>query len=323
MAKKSYAQAMIDGILQSFESDPTTRVFGPSFAQGRGTPESQEAFFKTYGDRLVQPPISEGVTAALGAGAAMAGLRPFINFGTGTFAFEAWNQIVNEAANAHYMSGGQVTVPVIYHMFAGIRVGGGPQHSQSPQSMYANCTGLQLVLPASPADIQGLIRTAFKSANPVVIINHTKLMGIEGEVPDGDFDIPFGVADIKRQGSDVTVVATSFMVERALQAADELAQDGIEVEILDPRTIVPLDREAIRASAAKTGRLVVVDEAGAMCSIASEIITTVAEAGVALSAPPIRVNRPDVPVGFSPPLEAAAAPDAERIKEAVRRVLAA
>jgi pyruvate dehydrogenase E1 component beta subunit len=321
MAKKSYAQAMIDGILESFKADPTTRVIGPSFAQGRSSPETQEAFFKTYADRIMQPPISEGVTASLGAGAAMAGLRPFINFGTATFAFEAWNQVVNEAANAHYMSGGQISVPVIYHMFAGIRGGGGVQHSQSPQSMYANCPGLQLVLPASPADIQGLIRTAFKSSNPTVIINHTKLMGLEGEVPDGDFDIPFGVADIKRPGSDVTVVATSLMVVRAREAADDLARDGIDVEVLDPRTIVPLDREAICASAAKTGRLVVVDEAGGTCSIAAEIIATVAEAGVALSAPPVRVTRPDVPVGFSPSLEKAAEPGVERIKEAIRRVL--
>ena len=321
MARKSYAQAMMDGILRSLETDPTTRVFGPSFAQGRSTPDTQEAFFKTYGDRLVQPPISEGLTAALAAGAAMAGLRPFVNFGTATFAFEAWNQIVNEAANAHYMSGGQITVPVIYHMFAGIRGGGGVQHSQSPQSMYANCPGLQLVLPASPADIQGLIRTAFKSANPTVIINHTKLMGLDGEVPDGDFDIPFGQADIKREGRDVTVVATSLMVTRALQAADDLARDGVDTEVLDPRTIVPLDREAIRASAAKTGRLVVVDEAGATCSIAAEIIATVAEAGIALKSPPVRVTRPDIPVGFSPSLEKAVDPSPERIKEAVRRTL--
>jgi len=321
MPRKSYAQAMMDGLLLSLEPDPTTRVFGPSFIQGRSSPESQEAFFKTYGDRLVQPPISEGVTAALAAGAAMAGLRPFVNFGTATFAFEAWNQIVNEAANAHFMSGGQMTVPVIYHMFAGIRGGGGVQHSQSPQSMYANCPGLQLVLPASPADIQGLIRTAFKSANPTVIINHTKLMGIEGDVPDGDFDIPFGVAEIKREGKDVTVVATSLMVERAREAADDLARDGVETEVLDPRTIVPLDREAIRRSAAKTGRLVVVDEAGGTCSIAAEVVATVVEAGIALKSPPLRVTRPDIHVGFSPSLEKAADPSPERIKEAVHRTM--
>ncbi|MDX1485507.1 MAG: transketolase C-terminal domain-containing protein [Alphaproteobacteria bacterium] len=321
MPRKSYAQAMLDAILAAFESDPTTRVIGPSFAQGRGAPETQEAFFKTYGARIMQPPISEGVTAALGAGAAMAGLRPFVNFGTSTFAFEAWNQIVNEAANAHFMSGGQVTVPVIYHMFAGIRGGGGVQHSQSPQSMYANCPGLKLVLPASPADIQGLIATAFRSPDPTVIINHTKLMGLEGDVPEGDVAIPFGQAEVKREGADVTLVATSLMVQRALDAADQLAGDGVKAEVVDPRTIVPLDRETIIASAAKTGRLVVVDEAAATCSIAAEIIASVAEAGVALTAPPVRVTRPDTPVGFSPALERAAEPNVEGIAGAIRRVM--
>ncbi len=321
MPRKSYIQAMLDGILHSFEADPTTRVIGPSFALGRGTPETQEAFFKTYGDRILQPPISEGVTASLGAAAAMAGLRPFVNFGTSTFAFEAWNQIVNEAANAHFMSGGQVTVPVIFHMFAGIRNGGGVQHTQSPQAMFANCPGLQLLLPSSPADIQGLIRTAFKSSNPSVIINHTKLLGLEGDVPVGDFDIPFGVADIKRPGKDVTVVATSFMVQHALAAADELAADGIDAEVLDPRTIVPLDSDAIFQSAAKTGRLVVVDEAVSTCSIAAEIIALVAEAGIALKAPPVRIARAAVPVGFSPSLEKAAGPNVARIIDGVRRTL--
>jgi pyruvate dehydrogenase E1 component beta subunit len=146
-------------------------------------------------------------------------------------------------------------------------------------------------------------------------------MGLDGEVPDGDFDIPFGQADIKRAGRDVTVVATSLMVTRTLEAADDLARDGVDTEVLDPRTIVPLDREAIRASAAKTGRLVVVDEAGATCSIAAEIIATVAEAGIGLKSPPVRVTRPDIPVGFSPSLEKAVDPSPERIKEAVRRTL--
>ncbi len=322
MPDKSYAQAMLDGILYSFETDPTTRVIGPSFAQGRGTPETQEAFFGTYGDRVMQPPISEGVIASVGAGAAMAGLRPFVNFGTATFAFEAMNQIVNEAGNAHFMSGGQMTAPVIYHMFAGVRGGGGPQHSTSPQSLYANCPGLRLVLPASPADIQGLIRTAFKGANPTVIINHTKLMGLKGEVAEGDFDIPFGVADVKREGGDVTVVATSLMVVRALEAAEELAADGIDVEVVDPRTIVPLDRDTILASVAKTGRLVAVDEAGGTCSIASEIVALTAEAGLALKAAPVRVTRPDVPVAFSPPLEGAVSPGREEIAEAIRKAMA-
>lgn len=322
MPNKSYIQAMVDAIIASFESDPTVRVIGPSFAMGRGlTPESEKSFFQTYGARILQPPVSESATASLGAGAAMAGLRPFVNYGTSTFAFEAWNQIVNETANAHYMSGGQMNVPVIHHMFAGIRGSGGVQHSQSPQSMFANCPGLQLALPSSPADIYGLIRTAFKSPNPTVIINHTKLLGLKSELPDGDFEIPFGKADIKRKGKDVTIVATSLMVQRALQAAEALAGDGVEAEVVDPRTVVPLDRKTIFESVARTGRLVAVDEASSTCSIAAEIIALVAEAGIALKAPPVRVARADVPIAYSPPLEAFQTPDAGRIQEGVRTAL--
>ncbi|MDH3242790.1 MAG: alpha-ketoacid dehydrogenase subunit beta, partial [Alphaproteobacteria bacterium] len=151
--------------------------------------------------------------------------------------------------------------------------------------------------------------------------NHTKLMRLEGEVPEGDFDIPFGQAEVKRAGTDVTVVATSLMVVRALAAAGELARDGIDVEVVDPRTVVPLDRDAILASVGRTGRLVAVDEAGGTCSVASEIIALVAQAGLALKAPPVRVNRPDAPVAFSPPLEDAVTPGAAQIEAAVRRVM--
>lgn len=323
MAKMTYIQAMMDAVISCMEADDRIRIIGGTFARGRGlSPDAEKTFFTKFASRILQPPISEGATASLGAGAAMAGLRPFVNFGTATFAFEAWNQITNEAANAHFMTGGQVTVPVIYHMFGGIRGGAGVQHNQSPQSMFANCPGLQVLLPGAPADINGLIRTAFRSQNPCVIINHSKLLQLEGEVPAGDHTVPFGVADIKRRGGDVTIVATSIMVPRALAAADELARAGIEAEVVDPRTVVPLDRDGICASAARTGRLVVADEASSTCSIAAEIIASVAEAGVPLKAPPVRVARPDAPVAYSGPLEAAATPDVAAIVAGVRRVLA-
>jgi pyruvate dehydrogenase E1 component beta subunit len=322
VAKKSFLQAMMDAIVYSFETDPTTRVVGPHFASSRPLREdTRKAFFETYKDRSLQPPISESAIASLGAGAAMAGLRPLVNFGTATFAFEAWNQIVNEAANAHFMSGGQITVPVIFHMFAGIRGSGGVQHSQSPQSAFANSPGLQLIMPASPADMQGLLRTAFKSPNPTILINHVKLQGLEAEVPDGDFAIPFGKAEVKRRGKDVTVVAMGLMTVRALAAAEALAREGIDVEVVDLRSIVPLDRDTVIASVKKTGRLVALDEASATCSIASEIVAIVAEAGLALKCPPSRVARPDVPVGYSPPIEDFVTPNVDRITEGVRRAV--
>ena len=324
MAKKSFAAAMVDALRYTLAEDPRAVIIGvSSFVLDRGLPqETEEALFKAFPDRLIDPPTSESAVASLATGAAMAGMRPFVNFGTGSFAFEAWNQIVNETGNAHVMSGGQLKVPLVFHMYHGIRGGGAAQHSQSPQAMFANCAGLELVLPSSPADAQGLLRTAMRSDNPTVVITHTKLLRTAGEVPDGDFAIPFGKAAVRRQGRDATVVATSLMVVEALKAAETLAKDGIEVEVVDPRTIVPLDADSICASVRKTGRLVTVDEANQTCSIASEISALVAERAFgALKAPIARVARPPVPVSYSPPLEAHVAPNAEKIAAAVRKVL--
>jgi pyruvate dehydrogenase E1 component beta subunit len=220
------------------------------------------------------------------------------------------------------MSGGQFDVPAVFHMIHGLRGGGAAQHSHSPQSMMWNCPGLEIVLPSSPRDVKGLIRTAIKSDNPTVFIDHGKLFGLEGEVPDGDYEIPFGQADIKREGRDVTVVATSFMVQAALEAADVLSGEGIEIEVVDPRTIVPLDREAIIGSVAKTGRMVVVDEGNLSCGIASEISAIVAESAFdSLKGPILRVTRPDVPTPFSQPLEDYITPTADKVSAAVRKLL--
>jgi pyruvate dehydrogenase E1 component beta subunit len=253
----------------------------------------------------------------------MAGARPFVDLGTGAFSFLAWSQLVNEAAVAHYMSDGRITVPVVYHMLHGVRGGGAPQHSHSPQAMLWNAPGLEIVAPSTPADVKGLLLSAIRSNNPTVVVNHAKLMGIDGEVPAGDGAIPFGRADIKRQGRDVTVVATSFMVQETLKAAETLAGEGIEIEVVDPRTQVPFDEATILSSVARTGRLVVVDECPLRGGVASEIAASVAEHGFrALKAPILRVARADTPVPFSPPLEAAVTPDPAKIAAAVRRVMA-
>jgi pyruvate/2-oxoglutarate/acetoin dehydrogenase E1 component len=324
MPKKSFATAMIDALSASLIGDPKVVVIGASsFVLDRGlSHEAEKAFYEKFSARLIDPPTSESAVASLATGAAMAGMRPFVNFATSSFAFEAWNQMINETGNAHYMSGGQLDVPLVFHMFQGIRGGGAAQHSQSPQAMFANCPGLELVLPSSPADAQGLLRTAIRSNNPTLFITHTKLMGVVDEVPDGDFSIPFGQAAIKRAGRDVTIVATSLMVREALVAAETLAGEGIEAEVVDPRTIVPLDEAGICASVRRTGRLVTVDEANRPCSIASEIAALVAEqAFAALKAPILRVARPSAPVAYSPPLEAFITPNAEKIAAAVRQVM--
>jgi pyruvate dehydrogenase E1 component beta subunit len=322
MPDKSFAQALVDALDFSLAGDGSTYVIGRGLTGHGPEADAERALYDRYADRILDPPTSESIMASVGVGAAMAGLRPFVHFGTAAFAFEAIDQIVNEAGNAHYMSGGQVSAPVIYHFFHGIRGGGGPQHSHSPQAMYANAAGLQILLPSSPADVQGLLRSAFKSRNPSLLFTHTKLLGTRGEVPEGDFTVPFGVAEVKRPGRDVTIVATSLMVVEALKAAAVLAAEGIEAEVVDPRTAVPLDRDGICASVRRTGRLVVVDEANLTCSIASEIAASVAERAFAsLKAPIVRVCRPDAPVAFSPPLEQAVTPNAEKIAAAARRAM--
>ena len=278
---------------------------------------------RDFPDRVISPPISELAFCGLATGAAMAGIRPIVDLITASFAYEAWPQIVNEAANAYYMSGGQTRVPVVFHLLHGLRGAGGAQHSQSPQAMLWNCPGLQIVLPSSPRDVKGLLKTAANSDNPTVFIDHVLLFDYRGDVPENDEAIPFGRAEIKRKGGDVTVLATSLMVQRSLAVAECLAKEGIAVEVVDPRTIVPLDFEAIMASVEKTRRLVVVDECHSSCGVAAELIARVAEAGFdKLKAPIRRVSTLDVPVPYSPPLEQFISPSETRIAQAIRATMA-
>lgn len=322
MPIKSFAQALVDGLSYSLASDPRALVIGRGMTGHGPEMDAEKALHEKYADRIDDPPTSEGVTASVAIGAAMAGCPTFVHFGTAVFAFEACNQILNEAGNARFMSNGQLKVPAVFHMYHGIRGGGGAQHSQSPIAMYANVPGLQVVLPSSPADVQGLLRTAMKSNHPTVMLNHNKLLGVKGEVPDGDFDIPFGRADVKRAGKDVTIVATSLTVQVALKAADMLSKEGIDAEVVDPRTVVPLDTDAILRSVRKTGRLVVVDESVLTCSVASEFAACVAEhAFDALKAPIQRVARPHVPVAFAPPLEDYITPTPEKVVAAAKKAL--
>jgi pyruvate dehydrogenase E1 component beta subunit len=230
---------------------------------------------------------------------------------------------VNEAANIRYMTGGQSSVPVVFHVNHGLRGRGAPQHSHSPQAMLWNTPGLQIMLPSAPADVFGLLRTAVESDDPVFWADHVKLFDVTGPLPDTWEAIPFGVADIKRRGTDVTIVATSYMVQRSLEVADSLAAEGISVEVVDPRTLVPFDLDTIIASVARTGRLVVVDECHRSCGVGAEIAALVAEHGFeSLRRPIRRVATLDVPVPFSPPLEEFVGPSASRIADAVRAVAA-
>jgi acetoin:2,6-dichlorophenolindophenol oxidoreductase subunit beta len=321
MAKQSYAQALVDAIHDSLAADDRVSLIG-SYVLGLG-PQRQlmDRIRKSFPDRIVDPPTAEAGAAATGIGAAMAGMRPFVDLGTGSFSYLAWSQLTNEAAVSCYMSGGGISVPVTFHLLHGVRGGGAAQHSHSPQSMLCNAPGLEIVAPSNAADVYGLTRAAFASNNPTVIVSHAKLLGLESELGDARAAVPIGEACVKRHGRDATIVANSLMTHYALQTAEQLAAEGIEVEVVDLRSLAPLDETTILASVGRTGRLVVVDECPLRCGIASEIAATVAEHGFGLlRAPIVRVTRAQVPVPYSPPLEAAITPDADKIAAAVRKV---
>ena len=322
--KKTFAAAMVDGIAHAMREDSNLTIFLPErlLAHTKQT-KAEDVLFANFRDRISDAPYSESGLVAFATGAAMAGRRMLVNFGTAAFALEAFNQILNEAAVARYMSGGQVTVPVTFIAFHGLRSpGAAAQHSVSPQAMLCNCPGLEVVLPSTPADVKGLMRTALRSDNPTFVLVGAPLLDVEGDVPDKDYAIPFGKADIKREGKDVTVVATSLAVHHALEAAALLAEEGIDVEVIDPLSVVPLDFETIYRSVRKTGRLVTADETPQMCSIGSEIAASVASNVFrSLKSPIGRVAQAAAPVPFAELLEEAVLPNASTIVAAVRRVV--
>jgi pyruvate/2-oxoglutarate/acetoin dehydrogenase E1 component len=318
----AYDEAKFEALREIMEADKRVHLIGGTFLSLSPRRHLYQELAKKYADRVLSPPISELGFCGLATGAAMAGLRPVVDISTGSFIFEGWPQVCNEAANAFYMSAGQTRAPVVFHLFHGLRGGGAAQHSASPQAMLWNNPGLEIVLPASPRDVKGLLKTAVASDNPTLFIDHVRLLEVRGEVPENDGPIPFGQADIKRQGSDVTVVATSYMVQRCLQVAAKLARENIQVEVVDPRTLVPFDLATLLSSVEKTRRVVIVDETHQSCGVTAEIAARIAESGFdKLKAPLRRVATLDVPVPYSPPLEEYIGPREDRIIEAIRAVL--
>jgi len=323
MKELAYYEAKFEAFEEIMAADQTVHLINGTFLSLSPHRHVFQNLQKKYSDRMMMPPISELGFCGLAIGAAMAGLRPIVDLSTGSFIFEAWPQVANEAANAFSMSGGQTRVPVVFHLFHGLRGGGAAQHSGSPQAMLWNCPGLEIVIPSSPRDVKGLLKTAAASDNPTIFVDHVKLLDLRGEVPENDKPIPFGVADIKRPGSDVTLIATSYTVQVALAAAAKLAREGIEVEVIDPRTLVPFDLAAILSSVEKTHRVVIADETHQSCGVAAEIAARIAESGFdKLKTRIRRVSTLDVPVPYSPPLEAHIGPSEARIMDAVRTAVA-
>jgi len=317
----THAEAIVEAIAECMtEDDNVALVWGSLMGLGSGNKYAKR-IQKEFSDRIFHPPISEAAICAIVAGAAMDGVRTLFPMGTASFMFRAWDQIIHEAGAAHYMSNGKVKVPAVFHVVHGLRGGGSVQHSQSPQAMLWNSPGIEIALPSSPADAKGLMRTAIKSDNPTIFIDHQKLNRVRGDVPDEPYDIPFGKADVKREGTDVTIVAASLQVIHSLEAAEILAAEGLEVEIVDLRSLVPLDENTILNSVRKTQRLLVVDECPPRCSLASEVICVVVEKAMdVLKAPPRRVNRLPVHVPANTEMEAFLGPNTNRIVEAIKEI---
>jgi len=274
--------------------------------------------------RVKRMPISEATMTGIAVGSAGCGYRPVVHWGSVTFAFMAFDQVVNQACKIRYMFGGQRDFPIVFRARYGNGTRSAAQHSQTGYALYAHLAGLKVVLPSGAADARGLLQSAIREDNPVVVFEAGRSDPLEEDVDVAAAPVPIGVASLKRQGTDVTIVALGYMLVPALAAAEELAREGTSVEVIDPRTLVPLDVETIRQSLRKTGRLIVVDESAPVCSMASEITAVVAEDWECcqmLRAPVRRVCMPAVPVPFSPPLEDFVLPDQSRIVGTVRELL--
>jgi pyruvate dehydrogenase E1 component beta subunit len=323
MATLTIRDALNQALREEILRDENVFIMGEEVAEYDGAYKVTRGLWKEFGDkRVVDAPITELGFAGLGVGAAMAGLRPVIEFMTWNFSILAADQIINNAAKMLYMSGGQFKVPIVFRGPNGSAFQVSSQHSQALEAFYANFPGLKVVMPSTAADAKGLLKSAIRDDNPVIFMEQETMYGMKGEVPDDeDFLIPLGVADVKREGTDCTIVARSFTVPQALKAAEELEKEGVSVEVVDPRTIKPLDIETIVASVKKTNRLVIAEESHPFASVGAEISHQVMEnAFDYLDAPVKRISCVDAPMPYARKLEVLALPSVEKIIAAVKEV---
>lgn len=320
MAIKTYLQALNEGLSQEMERDPNVFILGEDVGQFGGCFGVTQGLFQKFGEeRVKDTPITESAIIGAATGAAAAGLRPVCEIMFVDFIGVALDQLFNQAAKMRYMFGGKAKIPMVLRAPQGAGIGAAAQHSQSLEAWFAHVPGLKVAMPASPYDAKGLIVSAIRDDNPVVFLEHKLLYGVEGEVPDDLYAVEFGKAEIRRSGDNVTIVATAKMVYTALNAAEKLAENGISAEVIDPRTIVPLDIDTIIASVKKTHALVIVHEAVKQGGFGAEIAAQVAEQAFDyLDAPIVRIGAPFTPVPFSPPLEQAYIPNEDAIIKAVR-----
>jgi len=323
MAVITIREALNQALREEMRRDGTVFLMGEEVAEYQGAYKVTKGLLQEFGPkRVIDTPITELGFAGLGVGAAMVGLRPVIEFMTFNFSILATDQIVNSAAKMLYMSGGQFNVPIVFRGPGGSAFQVSSQHSQALESWYAYFPGLKVVMPSTPADAKGLLKSAIRDDDPVIFIEQERMYGIKGEVPeDPEFTVPLGVADIKREGKDATIVARSLTVPLALKAAEALEQDGISCEVIDPRTVRPLDIDTIVESIKKTNRVVVAEESHPICGVNAEISAEIMERAFDyLDAPVKRVSGADTPMPYAKNLEDLALPSVEKIVAAVREV---
>ena len=319
MKKMTYAEAIRDGIRVEMKRDPAVYLCGEDVGKFGGCFGVTAGLVDEFPGRVVDTPISETAIIGSSVGAAAAGLRPIAEIMFVDFMGVCMDELFNQAVKMRYMFGGKAKVPLVVKTIAGAGVAAAAQHSQSMEAWFTHIPGLKTVMPSTPADAKGLMASAIRDNNPVLLIEHKQLLGVSGDVPEDEYLVPLGKASIMRQGTDVTIVAWSWMAQKALAAAEILAQDGISAEVLDPRTLVPLDKASILHSLGKTNKLVIVHEAVKTGGYAGEIAAIVADEGFDLLDSPIkRVTAPDTPVPFSPTLEAAYVPSVDSIVQTVK-----
>ena len=323
MREIQFREAVAEAMSEEMRKDERIYLMGEEVAEYNGAYKASKGMLAEFGPkRVIDTPISELGFAGIGVGSAMNGLRPIIEFMTFNFSLVAIDQIISNAAKMRQMSGGQFNVPIVFRGPTASAGQLGATHSQAFESWYANCPGLKVVVPSNPYDAKGLLKAAIRDDDPVIFMESEQMYGDKGEVPESEYILPLGVADIKREGKDVTIVSFGKIIKEAYKAADELAEEGIEAEVIDLRTVRPIDFDAILTSVRKTNRLVVLEEAWPLASISSEIAYKVQkDAFDDLDAPVKRVTALDTPMAYAPTLVEAYLPNKDKVIKAVKEVM--
>lgn len=322
MSEKMYIDALAEALKEEFESDENVFMMGEDIGLYGGAFGVTKGMYPKYKQKLLDTPISEASIVGAAVGCALVGMRPIVEIMFSDFMMDAMEWIVNQAAKLRYMTGGQLKVPMVIRAPMGSGTGAAAQHSQSLPSLFANIPGLKVVMPATPYDVKGMLKAAVKDDNPVIFFEHKLLYWTKGEVPDSDYIVPIGKADIKKEGKDITIIAGSIMVPRSIEAAEKLKDIGIDAEVVDIRSLVPMDIETLINSVSKTGRAIIVEDDNKNNGWGSEVVSKLIESDAFdyLDEPIKRLAGKDVPIPYNPELERAAVPQIEEIVNAVKKI---